>query len=126
MASAFKYTSGAMIARPEEDTPPASQPLERVRQDQESAVARRAKRRAIAVGMLVENVIADAHVNGDGNGQSVGGGQNTQVTMRILAGRDAASQVFAETQIQLCGFAHPIIQLTRFAPQTELAAADVA
>ena len=35
--------------------------------------------------MLVEDVITDAHVNGDGNGQLISGGQNTQVAMREFA-----------------------------------------
>ena len=43
----------------------AFQALDGAREDQEIAIAGRAERRAIAIGMFVQDVVADAHVHGD-------------------------------------------------------------
>ena len=46
--------------------------------------------------------------------------------MRVVAGIDAASDVFAEAERVGGSFANPVVQFTGFAPQAELAGAYVA
>ena len=46
----------------------AFQPLHRAREDQEIAIAGRAQRRAVAIRMLVQDVVADARMHRDRHG----------------------------------------------------------
>ena len=87
---------GAITAEPKlSSTPPSSRSTECAK-IRKSRIARRADRRAIAVGMFVQNVVADPDMNRDGHRHSIGRRQNAPLAIRIIARSDASPDVFAQ------------------------------
>src|ERR1022692_1096691 len=104
----------------------AFEALHGAREDEEIAITGRAERGAVAVGVLVNDVVADAHVHGHRHAGAPGGGENRKLAVRVAARIDAAADVFAEAERFGGGLPNPIVQLAGLAPETEFAGADVA
>ncbi len=126
MASAFKYTSGPITAEPKfSSTPPSRRSTARAK-IRKSRVAGRSQRRAVAVGVLVDDVVADARVYRGRHAAPVRRGKERKLAVREIAGFDAAADVLAQPQLLRRRLPDPFVQLAGFAPEPELAGADVA
>ena len=79
--------------RAEAEQHAAFEPLHRLGEDQEVAVAGLAQRRAVAVGMLVDDVVADADVDRHRHAEPVRRGEDAEVFVRIIARVDAPADV---------------------------------
>jgi hypothetical protein len=75
--------------------------------------------------MGVDNVVADAHVNGNGDAKFVTGCEDADVAVGIIAGGDFASDGFAKSQAIIGSGGYNVIESSRFAPQAELSGTDV-
>src|SRR5207245_3017164 len=75
--------------------------------------------------MLVEYVVTAADVHGRRNGMTVSRREHAQVFVRIIACVDAAAGVLAQAQAERGGFGGPVVELSGFAPQAELAGANI-
>src|SRR4029079_14826816 len=93
---------------------------------EEVAIAGSAVGTGIEVGMLMQNVIENADVSRDGYAEAHAGCQYAEVLMRIVAFENVAADRLAQAHSAAGAFTHDIIDLARFAPQTEFAAANVA
>ena len=82
------------MAEPKFEHDAAFQILHGAGEDQEIAVAGSAQRRAVAVGMLVDNVVADARVNGGRNRQPVGRCEDAGVLVWEIALPKCAARRF--------------------------------
>src|SRR5260370_42686620 len=100
--------------------------LHGAREDQEIAIAGRAEGRAVAVGVLVDDVIADARMYGHWDAGTPCGGEDGEVAMRVVARVDAAADVLPKPERFGGGLADPIVEFAGLAPQTELAGSNVA
>jgi len=123
--SAFRDTSGAMTTEPKLSSAPPSR-RSAAREDEDVTVARGSERCPVAVRVLVEDVIADAHVQGHRDREPPGGRHHAQVTMRVIALGYAPAGVLAQTQLARGCFPDPVVRLARFAPQPELGGTNVA
>src|SRR5205823_10615235 len=100
--------------------------LHGAREDEEIAVAGLAGRRAIAIGMLVQNIVADPYVDGDRYRQAIRGSESTQVFMWIVALLNATAHILAEPEPEAGRFGDPVVKLAGLLPQTKLTGADIA
>src|SRR5207249_3212206 len=121
----FEVHFGAHDGGAEVEQDAAFEALDRGGEDEEVAIAGGAQGRAIAVGVLVDDVVTDAGVNGEGNTSAPGGGRDREIAVRVGAFVNAAADVFAEAERAGGGFADPVVQLAGFLPETEFAGADV-
>src|SRR5260370_25688459 len=67
-------------------------------EDQEIAIAGFAGGGAIAVGMLMQNVVADADMHGDGYRQAIGRGKDAGLLVGIIALLDATAYNIVATE----------------------------
>ena len=87
-----------MIAEPKLKQDAVLQALDGARKNQKIAITGRPHGRAVAVGMLVQNIVADAHVHGHRHVRAPRRRQHAQVAMRKIAFRDPPADIFAEAQ----------------------------
>ena len=94
------------------------------REDEEILIAGRAEGGAVAVGMLVHDVVADADVDGDRHAEPHAGGQDADVLVRKRPVEDGPAQRFAEPEARV-GARRESTSFMRpgLAPQAELAGA---
>ena len=102
------------------------EPFHRFGEDQEVSVACFAQRSAVAVGMFVNDVVADPDVRGYRDAELIGGSEDADVGVRIGVGQDAAAAILAQPQTEPGRFLDPLVKVSGLVPQSELAAANVA
>src|SRR6202034_2010893 len=107
---------GTHDGRAEAQQHAAFEALGRAGEDQEVAITGRAEGRAIAIGMLMQNVVADADVRRNRYGTAVARGEHAQILPRIGAFHDAPARVLTESQAASGSLAHPVVQLAGFVP----------
>src|ERR1039457_493366 len=117
---------GTHDGRSEAEHAAALKPLECVRENQKIAIAGVAIGRAVAVGMLMRDVVADAGVYRSGNRKTIRGRQDAQRAVGKFAEQDAAADILTQAKRQVAGFTYPIVKLARLAPEAEFAGPNVA
>src|SRR5688500_702004 len=75
--------------------------------------------------MLVKNVVADSGVNSHRYSRAVGGCEETEIFMRVIACVDSPADVLPEAKLFTRGFRDPIVKFSCLSPETELAGTDV-
>lgn len=103
----------------------AFQVFDRLREYQKVSVRAGPERRAVAVGVLVDDVVTEADVNGYGNSQTVPGGEDTQILVREIAFCNGLPDRFAHSESFAVSLGHDVVDLRRLFPETELADLDV-
>ncbi len=100
--------------------------LDAPRIDEKIGIARPPHRRAVAIGMSVENVATDSHVAGNRNAPAPTRRGQAQIGVWGSLLDESAPERFAQPFAPLGGLAHPFVDPAGLAPQTELAGADPA
>ncbi len=105
-------------------TPPSSFSMA-FGEDQKVTVAGGAQRLAVAIRVLVDNVVANPHMHGSRDRMSICRGQDADLLVWEIAACRASSHIFTQSERKFRRFANCVIQATGFAPKAEFAAADV-
>ena len=115
-----------MIAEAEahHDTP--FQIFDRLGVDQEIAIAGLTVRGAIAVRMLVSDVVPYAHMQSHRYIQIVGVRQDADIPVLEAFRVNPASEVLAQPETEAGGIDRPVVQDSGLVPQSELSRADIA
>ncbi len=94
-------------------------------EDEEVVIAGSAQGCAVAIGVLMQDVVADAHVNGDRHAEPGRCRQNAHRLVRKIAGEDHPPERFADAHALVSAGADDIVHDAGFVPQTELAGLNV-
>src|SRR6185312_771176 len=100
--------------------------LHRVREDKKVPVTRVSECGAIAVRMLVDDVVTDTGVDRGRNGKPVRGSKDAEIAMWKIAIENTTANVLSEAKVERACLRHPVVNFARLIPQSELPIADVA
>jgi hypothetical protein len=98
----------------------------RFREHEKIAVTCRAEGSTVAVGVLVQDVVADADVDRNGDSEPHRGGQDADVLVRKRAVQDRPAERLAQPQTGVGTASNDVIHPPGFLPEAKFARADVA
>src|SRR5439155_18755180 len=102
----------------------AFQPRDALGEDQKIAVAGLPENGAVAVRMLVNDVVADPDVNGDRHIEANAGGEHADILVRERTVKNGAAERFTHAQARSAAVTNRIVHAAGLMPQPELTGLD--
>ena len=114
------------MAEPQADHDATVKALDGFGVDKKVLITRLAICGAVAIGVLVRNVVTDADVHGHRDAELVSIRQDADIAMREVLGDDPAAEILAKAESQAGGVDRPVVQNAGIVPEAKLPGPDVA